>query len=244
MATRLICPTCGRALTVSDNAPARLTCPNCLARLQNPRAGQARPLPVIPVDQEATADASATTRVFFALIALLGIGIVMSLVSNGSSGLFVLVIAGSLIGLIVLGLVATARRAKQQRTAPAQFDSTATMPQPLAPGQPPLLPYGGYRSGTPPPPANPIAAVGGFFAALGVCAAAFFTLGFTLNSYRGMHGLILLGVVTFVLLFVFSTPGLASRPSWRGYGRGVTIGMCLGLLALAPCAFCYTFTLP
>jgi len=106
------------------------------------------------------------------------------------------------------------------------------------------LPYAQYRRGPPPEPTNPFAAVGGFFAALGVCAAGFFTLGFTVDAYKGMHGLILLGVVTFVLLFAFSTPGLSNRPKWRGYGRGVMIGMCLGLLALAPCAFCYTMTLP
>jgi hypothetical protein len=144
--------------------------------------------------------------------------------------------------LIVLGLVVQSRKAKQRSTPPA--DLGTGMLQPLAPGQPPLLPYGGYHRGPPPPPANPIAAVGGFFAALAVCAVGFFTLGFTVDSYKGKHGLILLGVVTLVLLFVFSTPGLASRPKWRGYGRGVTIGMSLGLLALGPCAFCYTMTMP
>ena len=42
---------------------------------------------------------------------------------------------------------------------------------------------------------------------------------------------------------VFSTPFIAEKPRMRGWGRGVTIGMCLGLLALGPCAFCYTMTL-
>jgi hypothetical protein len=244
MPARLFCPSCGRALTVSDNAPAKLTCPNCLGALHNPMAGQVRPLPVIPVDQEASADASATTRAFFALIALLGIGIVMTLVTSGSgsSGLFVVLIGGSLIGLIVVGLIATTRRARQRATPPPPVDFPP--PQPLAPGQPPLLPYSQYRPGPPPPPTNPLAAVGGFFAAIGVCAAGFFALAATVNGYKGSHGLILLGVVTFVLLFTFSTPGLAHRPKWRGYGRGVMIGMCLGLLALGPCAFCYTMTLP
>ena len=97
MPARLVCPSCGRALTISDHAPAQLTCPNCLAPLTNPMAGDIRPLPVIPVDREANFDAKATTRIFFALIALLGIGAVMSLTTvGGASGIFNLLIAGSL----------------------------------------------------------------------------------------------------------------------------------------------------
>jgi hypothetical protein len=244
MPTRLFCPTCGRALTVSDNAPAQLTCPNCLARLHNPTAGQVRPLPVIPVDQEAQFDAARTTGLFYGLVGLLAVGTVLSIVNfGGASAIFNLVVAGALIGLIVLGLIVQSRRAKQRSTPPAA-DLGMGMLHPLAPGQPPLLPYGQYRPGPRPPPTNPLAAAGGFFAAIGVCAVGFFTLAATVDGYEGKHGLILLVVVTLVLLFSFSTPGLSNRPKWRGYGRGVMIGMCLGLLALAPCAFCYTMTLP
>ena len=241
MPIRLICPTCGCALTVSDHAPAQLTCPNCLARVTNPMAGEVQPLPVIPVDQEASADAILTKRIFIALVALLGIGVVISMVTvGGSAGLFNLVVAAVVIGIIALGLYGPSLRRKPPPATPAGMES----PQPLAPGQPPLLPYGGYRPGPQQPPANLLASMGGFFAALGVCAVGFFTLALTVDSYKGMHGLILLGVATLVLLFVFSTPGLASRPKWSGYGRGVMIGMCLGMLALGPCAFCYTMTLP
>src|SRR2546423_4263813 len=48
----LICPRCQQRLSVSDLAPQRLTCPNCLAALINPRWGQA---PAPPADQSQAA---------------------------------------------------------------------------------------------------------------------------------------------------------------------------------------------
>src|SRR6476620_8754796 len=68
-------------LTVSDLAPQRLTCPNCLAHLVNPHWGQAptsssdtqlnvRPPPLLPLDHQGHRDtrASAFALAAFAVI--------------------------------------------------------------------------------------------------------------------------------------------------------------------------------
>jgi hypothetical protein len=52
----LTCPSCGTRLTVSPSAPRRLTCPRCLAPVENPAAGQRAPLPVIPLDEQVQRD--------------------------------------------------------------------------------------------------------------------------------------------------------------------------------------------
>src|SRR5216110_3362554 len=56
--TTLICPRCHQRLSVSDLAPQRLTCPNCLAALINPRWGQA------PAPSAAQPPAAVPRRVF------------------------------------------------------------------------------------------------------------------------------------------------------------------------------------
>ena len=41
--------------------------------------------------------------------------------------------------------------------------------------------------------------------------------------------------------FIVATVRLSGR--WRGFGPGAAAGMCLGMLALGPCAACYLLTL-
>lgn len=53
----LTCPVCGSRLTVSSNAPARVTCPNCLTSMANPsKSDEIEPVPVIPVEQASSSD--------------------------------------------------------------------------------------------------------------------------------------------------------------------------------------------
>ena len=72
----LICPQCGRRLTVSSNAPARLTCPSCLSRIENPTAANSPPpLPVIPLEYEVHQDHAASTVVIIVLASMIAAGL-------------------------------------------------------------------------------------------------------------------------------------------------------------------------
>ena len=244
MPAQLICPSCGRALTVSDNAPAKLTCPNCLGKLINPMAGQVRPMKVIPVDEQVARDTASTRYLFVGLVIFVALGAWLTAAAiGGASAVFHLIILGLILAFLVVAIIGAQRMEQGRPAGDLRVDSALPPPQALSGGGPPVLPYRNYRGFTPTEPTNTGAVVGGFVAAIGVCAAGFFTLGATVGSAQGYHSLILLAVVTAVLAFMFSTPVLAHRPGWNGYGRGVTIGLTLGLIALGPCAFCYTMTL-
>lgn len=66
----LTCPGCGYRFTVSSNAPAMVTCPNCLTSMANPSKGaEIEPVPVIPVEQASSSD----RKIAASLLALLGI---------------------------------------------------------------------------------------------------------------------------------------------------------------------------
>ena len=239
MPTRLICPSCGRALTVSDYAPAKLTCPNCLRKLDNPNFGQVRPMPVIPVDDEVAADTRNTRIIFIALVVLLAVGAILSASTvGGSTAIFHVLILCVIFGLLMTGYFLTRRREQKPLPNPPPLPEMS-----YGPGGVPILPYRNYHDFANPPPPRTGAVVGGFFAALGVCALGVVVLMASLGTPTYTHGFFLIGVVTGVLLFVFTTPFIAEKPSMRGWGRGVAIGMCLGMLALGPCAFCYTLTL-
>jgi hypothetical protein len=244
MATRLNCPSCGRWLTVSDNAPLKLTCPNCLGRIVNPTAGQVKPLPVIPVDQQVATDTSSTRWLFIGLVIVVGVGAFLTATTLGAGpSLMPLLVLGLIITFLVFAIVG-AQRIESQPKANRPVDSSMPPPTPLYPGEPPLLPYRNYRGFTPQEPTRAGAVVGGFFSAMAVCAVGFFVLAATVDNSKGHHAIILLLVVSGVIAFMFSTPALSHRPGWNGYGRGVTIGLTLGLIALGPCAFCYTMTFP
>ena len=95
------------------------------------------------------------------------------------------------------------------------------------------------------PAASAGAVAAGFFSSIGVCAVGFFILGSTADT-RGRgggpsHALILSAVVLMVVAFIVATVRLGGR--WRGFGPGATAGLCLGMLALGPCAACYLLTL-
>lgn len=77
----LICPSCGRRLTVTERAPMVLTCPNCLARMARPTEPlplaplHQTPLPVIPLEYEAQRDSTASGVAVGIIIVLIAAGI-------------------------------------------------------------------------------------------------------------------------------------------------------------------------
>jgi hypothetical protein len=98
------------------------------------------------------------------------------------------------------------------------------------------------------PPATAGAVAAGFFSAIGVCAAGFYVLAVTANwnggsasSKHDLHAMILAGVVIAVLGFIGVTVHVGIR--WRGFAAGAIAGLCMGMLALGPCAACYLLTL-
>ena len=114
-------------------------------------------------------------------------------------------------------------------------------PQPPGPREPPVLPYRAPRLDT--PPQRPGSSIGpfviGFFAALGVCAGGFLLLGYTFEVSQALRWLNFLVVCAAVIgLFVVRYP-LQQRFGFSGFGRGVTVGVILGMMALGPCAGCY-----
>ena len=74
--TTVICPQCGQRVTVSAAAPPILTCPTCLAKLDNPLAqvSPAMPRPVIPLEYQVERDTRAATATVIVLCTLLIVG--------------------------------------------------------------------------------------------------------------------------------------------------------------------------
>lgn len=75
----LTCPVCSSRLTVSSNAPARVSCPICLSSMPNPSSGDdIEPVPVIPVEQAASSDRkiAAGLLVLLGILVLLGAAVV------------------------------------------------------------------------------------------------------------------------------------------------------------------------
>jgi hypothetical protein len=249
-------------LSVSEGAAAQLTCPVCLAAVRNPLAGGVTPLAALPVaEREAGRDSQAVAIVLMIAVALLGIGaFFMATWAGTSNAIFHILIVAVVAGIVVSSKIALKRgwpraasptlQEAQELWQRPQGSTPLPPPPPLNPPLPPPLPgqpgtidYRYGWAGAKPPPTSVGATIGGFFAAVGVCALGFLILLGTLDKAKYHHGEILLGIVLMVLAFAFVTPNLSRRPGWRGYGMGVTIGLTLGLLALGPCAFCYTLTI-
>jgi len=87
--TTLTCPRCHQRLTVSELAPRQLTCPNCLARLINPRWGEdpkpskslsedVRPRKVISLDRQVHRDMRSSIFVLAGTAAVFAAGAVIS----------------------------------------------------------------------------------------------------------------------------------------------------------------------
>ena len=251
LAVRIICPRCGQSLTVSAQAPPRVSCPRCLAALVNPASpasGVPRPVPVLPLDRQIERDTRLGGWLFAGTLALMSVAAFFTFVmGNGRDGWFVLLLIGGL--ATVVYFVGTARAdaapAPAREPPPMPDTSPGSTPPPM-PGDAGVLEYGGpqrvYR-----PAATAGAVAAGFFSAVGVCAAGFLILGYTsdLSGSRragpNYHALILAGVVVAVIGFIVVAVRISGR--WRGFGPGSIAGLCLGLMALGPCAACYLLTL-
>jgi len=249
MPITLYCPSCGTALNIRDDAPMHLTCPACVAPLVNPMVSAPLPvLPIAPVDREAGRDARTVRHVMILVALLLAAAAVLTAMTVGAGN----AIFHVLIMLLVLAFVGVGIHEGGERHA-MTLRTEAEAAEAMRAAQEADAPHGdgghtldyrrprAYQRGREPMGVG--AVTGGLFASLGVCATGFFVLLGTLDLPREQHANILLGVVLMVLMFIFAAPYFASRRGWRGFGLGATIGMVLGLLALGPCAFCYTMTI-
>jgi hypothetical protein len=243
MATQTNCPRCQAPLVIPDQAPDEVTCPRCLGRVQHirPAGGARAPLRVIPIEEETRHDAS-VARAVIIVLALLALGGTVYIANETGGNL-----PGKIIGvgaviaviavIIVIGLYGGVERESDAPSAhPPPLPDRVTGIQPLE--------YSTYRRDASREPVSPGAFAGGFFAALGTCGATFLLLLSTIN-FRPIsaHGLFLLLAIVMVIAMGIGAASVARRPGWRGFGRGTVTGLCLGMLALGPCAFCYMFTL-
>ena len=104
---KVVCPRCGRRLTVSANAPARLTCPSCLARIDRPDPPPA-PMRVLPLEDEVKRDVTGVNVAILvaAGVLLAGIFAAMQWIHPRQLGgmIFLLVIASAIIGVLVVAV--------------------------------------------------------------------------------------------------------------------------------------------
>ena len=243
VAAHITCPRCGLTLTVSEHAPPRVSCPRCLAALVNPASplSGVRPMPVIPLDRQVERDTRLSTFLTYGLLVVLAIAAAVTMVGGAPrAGLFVALLLG---GLAALVYFLRAARARPRPPAAKDAPDLGALPPPLpGPDGTAVIEYG-----VPRPAATAGAVAGGFFAAIGVCAAGFFTLAATADlggsrrSGANYNALFLAAVVLSVIAFIVITVRTSGR--WRGFGPGAAAGLCLGMLALGPCAACYLLTL-
>jgi hypothetical protein len=246
MPIRVVCPACGTYLTVSESAPMILTCPRCLAKIQRPAASVHVPPPIpiraLPLDDEVQGDANVALPVIILISILIVLGlIIMAMSAPPELKSTVSVVVGALVILaIAIGLVAIFKR-----SAPA--DTKAIDAAAFDPSSPPMLNYSSvHRQPRAVEPVRTGWFVSGFFSSLLVCAAGFLLLAASLanGSGQSMNN----GNILYLLAVIISVVGLmwmATRINrrLRGFLLGATIGLCLGMLALGPCAFCYLLTL-
>jgi ribosomal protein S27E len=256
----VICSICGQRLTVSENAPKQLVCPKCLNWVANPMgraAGAAMasgPRPVIPLEQQVTRDRSMSQVASVIVTAVILIGMVIAVIVEGITpatvALIVLVMIGAGVawavsGFPVWGSIKPQAQATVERepvpSASVQLSAEANLRS---------LDYripAQFR-GPPREPTNYLAAIGGFFLAIGVCIGGIILLVASLagaSHATSPHGnlVYLIVVVLAVAGVIWAAARFGRRPGWRGFIPGVTIGLTLGMLALGPCGFCYLISL-
>lgn len=239
-------------MTLSDAAPAQITCTTCLAKLINPGAmtgGAARA--VLPVEVETSRDTWTAKLGIAGLVALLVFGSLIGIVRRGSVAMAEPALQAVVLGVVGV-LIWSGTRMVRARTlmneAPDALDTSepasASVNRQVLPPLPPMA--GGVldyqdREHFRKQRFSVGAFIGGFFAALGVCAAGILSLAFTYDPVpKPLHPLIVGGLLVGVGAFVFFSATIGKRRAgWRGFGRGSTIGLVLGMLALGPCALCY-----
>jgi hypothetical protein len=245
---RITCPQCGNTLTVSENAPPRVSCPRCLAPLLNPAspASGVRPVPVLPLDSQVERDTRFGRWLSFGLVGLLAIAAAFTFAGgNTSSGVFVMLMAGGLATfLYFFGEIRGDKAPRRGATEATSESGPAPSPLPDVTG-PSMLQYR-TAGGADRPRATAGAVAAGFFSAIGVCAVGFLILLATaetssIRAHASHNALYLAGVVVLVIAFIIASVNISWR--WRGFAPGAIAGLCLGMLALGPCAACYLMTL-
>jgi hypothetical protein len=245
MPIRVQCKSCGTTLTVSEYAPMTLTCPRCLAKIQRP-TGPAMPPPIpmraLPLDEEVANDSSVAMPVIVLISILIILGLIIMAVSSPPEVKMPVSVA---IGVLVVLGIATGLTAILRRTPPAE--AKAVEPIATDSSVPAMLNYSSVRRQ--PRAVEPVRAgwfISGFFASLLVCAGGFVLLGVTVDmnsnsQFKGGNFLCLLLVIASVAGLIWMATRINRR--LKGFLLGATIGLCLGMLALGPCAFCYLLTL-
>jgi hypothetical protein len=80
----IICPNCGQSLTASEYAPNLVTCPRCLAVIDNPGPAVADvPIPVIPIERQIKFDSVGSRIALYILTGLVTLGVAMALIGVG-----------------------------------------------------------------------------------------------------------------------------------------------------------------
>lgn len=233
MPQQINCPRCGVLLQLQDVAPPRLTCPRCLGIVANPRATTMNVAPrrVLPLDADTATDAGHTKIGLLVLAIGMLVGGIMSVVMLHSVGVAVVL----MVGAVAIVPIVLARRL----SAPSM--------QPIATA----------RSGPPPLPTDgtlqyqsqqlyrrergilPLPFMGGFFGSLLMCGGAFVLMASTVRYDQLERQVIAVAMLAALAGTAVASGFLGKRPAFRGIGRGFIIGLCLGMFALGPCAFCY-----
>jgi hypothetical protein len=113
----------------------------------------------------------------------------------------------------------------------------------------PMLEY--HRSGAklpyiqqPKEQVSVLAFLGGFLMAIAIGIICFYSLVATGDrSSVGTRRLVFAGMVVVIVGLIVAAVNLRRSPGWKGFGRGVAIGLALAMMALGPCAACYVLTL-
>jgi hypothetical protein len=203
--SKLTCPTCGSILTVSDNAPAQVTCPRCLQQVATSQGEDSvRPLAVLPLQREADVDETASAGASVAVAVLLGIGACALFVAGRpASGLFVIAV----IFVIVMALVTRGPFRRRSAVLGNASDESDPAQRVLAYRSPPTV--------VKPPPDN-LRAMGLFL--VGIVAGPIATV--MLATGAGPSAVIvpIAGII------------LACIPGYRGLGAGILVGIGLAIL--------------
>lgn len=116
------CPGCGYRCKVSANAPARITCGNCLTSIETGNIDHAEPIPVIPLAQATGFDGKANAALLLLLGALLIVG-AASAIFAGNSPEWCIVLAAIAIIAVIMSAVLLIRQ-QLHRTPEVPHDPT------------------------------------------------------------------------------------------------------------------------
>ena len=231
------CPLCRRFLRVEDHAPPLISCPHCLGTIAAPghppilETSTAQTDPRIPFAEEVESDLTGTSRtIVLVAISLIGGGIALYLVTRA------LLLPGLLVvcGAVLIGLwnaISGAQPLPYQQTPepPADFPQPGDVLNYAAP----------YRSDRPGTGAIIGRFIGGFFLGLGLCALFMFLFGGTYDQPSLVKKMIFFSAAGAFIGLAMLAIFLEHRTPLVGLGRGLGVGLVLGLMAVGPCAFCY-----